>query len=95
MFRKKCGTCFLCSIVCLLPFLRTPSILKAKTMDHGYNAVVFCAGHGWTGVPKNVLMGRCDMISATQGRSDTMNEGMTKELCYRCAEGTGGKNWPK
>ena len=23
------------------------------------------------------------------------NSGVTKEPCYKCAEGTGGKNWPK
>ena len=53
----------------------------------------FAQGHGWTGVPKNVPMGRCDMISALQGRSDT--RGMTKEPCFRCAEGVGEENWPK
>ena len=41
---KKCGTCFLSSIVCLLPCLPTPSILKAKIEDSGYNVVAFCAG---------------------------------------------------
>ena len=50
-------------------------------------------GHGWTRVPKTVLVGRCDMISATQRRSDA--RGMTKEPCYRCAKGAGEKNWPK
>ena len=49
----------------------------------------FAQGHGWTRVPKNVLMGNCDMIFATQGRS-YMSE-MTKEPCYRCTEGSGGK----
>ena len=42
--QKKCGTCFLCSIVCLLPFLPSPSILKTKIEDRGYNVVAFCAG---------------------------------------------------
>ena len=49
-------------------------------------------GHSWTGVPKNVLPGRCNMIPATQGRNDT--SGMTKEPCYRCAQGARGRNWP-
>ena len=91
--QKKCGTCFLCSIVCLLPVLPTPSILKAKTEDRGNNVAAFCAGHGWTGVPKNVRMGRCDMKSAAQEISDT--RGMTKEPCCRCTEGAQEKNWPK
>ena len=47
-------------------------------------------GHGWTGVPKNVHIGRWDMVSATEGRSD-----MSGVPCYRCAQGAGGKNWPK
>ena len=42
--QKKCGTCFLCSIVCLLSFLPTPCILKAEIEDHGDNVVAFCAG---------------------------------------------------
>ena len=52
----------------------------------------FAQGHGWTGAPKNVRMGPCDMISATHGRSDT--SGMTKEPCYRCTEGAGEKFGP-
>ena len=48
----------------------------------------FARGHGWTGLPKNVLMGCCDMIcdmiSATQERIDT--SGMTEEPYWRCAE---------
>ena len=73
-----------------LPFPPTPSILKAK--DRSYNVVAFCAGIPWDLVPKNV-MGRCDIISATQGRSH--KSGMTKEPCHRCATGAGEKNWPK
>ena len=91
--QKKGGKCFWCSIVCLFPFLPTPTILKAKIEDCCSNIVAFARGHGWTGVMKNVLMERRNMISATQGRSDT--SGMTKEPCYRCAEGAGEKNWPK
>ena len=53
----------------------------------------FAQGHSWTGVPKNILMGSLDMMSASEGRNDT--SGVTKEPCYGCAEGTGGKNWPK
>ena len=43
----------------------------------------FARGRGWTGVRKNVLMGRWDMVSATEGRNDT--SGVSKEPCYRCA----------
>ena len=41
---EKCGTCFLCSIVCLMSFLPTPSILKAEMEDCGYNVVAFRVG---------------------------------------------------
>ena len=53
----------------------------------------FAQGHGWTGVPKNVLMEHWDMVAATEGRNDT--SGVTKEPCYTCAAGAGGKNLPK
>ena len=61
------------------------SIYLAKTNDHGENVVAFCAGErlDWGakehtyGVPKNVLLGCCDIISAHLGRNDT--SGMTKE----------------
>ena len=82
--QKKCGTCFMCSIVCLLPFLHTPSILKAKIEERDYNSR-FARGHGWTRVPKNVLMGCCSMISATQGRNDA--SAMTKEQEVRRRRG--------
>ena len=91
--QKKCGACFLCNIVCLLPFLPSPSILEAKIEDRVLTPSHFARGHGWTGVPKNVLMGRWDMVFATEGRND-MSE-VTKEPCYRCAKGAGGKNGPK
>ena len=42
--QKKCGTCFLCHIVCLLPFLPSTSILETKIEDRVYNVVAFCAG---------------------------------------------------
>ena len=54
---------------------------------------VFEQAHGWTGVPKKVPMGRWDVVCAIEGRNDMI--GVTKEPCYRCTEGTGGKNWPK
>ena len=47
---------------------------------------------GLTGVPKNALMGRWDMVSE---RGRKVCSGVTREPCYKCAEGTGGTNWPK
>ena len=50
--QKKCGTCFLCHIVCLLPFLPSRSILEAKIEeDRVYNVVAFCAGTNIHKVP--------------------------------------------
>ena len=34
----------------------------------------FARGHSWTGVLKNALMGRWDMVSATEGRKDTWSD---------------------
>ena len=70
--QKTGGTCFLCHIVCLLRFLPTPSILEAKTEDRVYNVVAFCAGTRLDRVLKNTLMGRWDMVSATEGRKVTV-----------------------
>ena len=42
--KKKCGSCFLCSSVGRLPFLPTPSMLKAKIEDREDNIVAFCVG---------------------------------------------------
>ena len=42
--QKKCGTCFLCNIVCLLPVLPSPSILEVKIEDRVYNVAAFCVG---------------------------------------------------
>ena len=39
-----CGTCFLCNIVSLLPFLPSPSILDVKIEDCVYNIAALCAG---------------------------------------------------
>ena len=71
----------------LLPFLPSPSILEAKIEGRVYNVIYY------TGVLKNVLMGHWGMVSTTGGRNDT--SGATKEPYHRCAEGAGGKNWPK
>ena len=72
------------SIVCLLLFLPCPSILEAKKKRIAFiTSSRFARGHGWTGVLKNVLMGRWDMVSVAEGRNDT--SGVTIEPCYRCA----------
>ena len=70
--QDQCGTCFLCHILCLLPFLPSPSILEAKIEDCVYNVVAFCAGTRLDRLLKNTLMGRWDMVSATEGRKDTV-----------------------
>ena len=87
---KKGGTCFLCSIVCLLPFLPTPSILTAKIEECGYRVDAFCTGARLDWGAKEHTYGT-NMIFATQGRSDTSV--MPKEPCDRCAAGAGEKNW--
>ena len=70
--QKKCGTCFLCHIICPLPFLPSPSILEAKIEDRVSMSSCFARGYGWTGVLKNALMGPEDMVFATEGRKDTV-----------------------
>ena len=42
--QKQCGTCFLCHIIHLLPFLPSPSILETKIEDRVYNVVAFLRG---------------------------------------------------
>ena len=91
--QKKCGACFLCHIVCLLPFLPSLSILEAKIEDRVYNVVAFCAG-------TRLDRGAEERTDGTLGhgvcnRGKKGYRGATKEPCYRCAESAGGKNWPK
>ena len=88
--QKRCGTCFLCSIVCLLPFLPTPSILKAKIGVGGYNVVTFCVGAQPDRGAKEQTYGMLRHDVCNTPKSDTSS--MTKEPCDRCAEGAGGKN---
>ena len=73
--QKKCGTCFLCHVVCLLPFLPSPSILEAKIDDRVYNIAAFCAG---TRLDRGAeectygTLGHGVMVSAIEGRKDTV-----------------------
>ena len=91
--QKKCGTCFLCHIVCLLPFLPSPSILEAKVEDHVYNVVAFCAGTRLDRGAEEHTYGTLGHGVCNRGNEG--HSGVTKEPCYRCAEGAGGKHWPK
>ena len=91
--QKKCGTCFLCHIVCLLPFLPSPSILEAKTEDRVYNVVAFCAGTRLDRGAEERICGTLGHGVCNRGKKG--HSGVTKELCARCAKGAGGKNWPK
>ena len=77
---KQCGACVLCSIVCLLPFLPTPSILKAKIGVRGYNVVAFCAGARLDRGAKERTYGTL--------QNDICNTGTRG---CRCAEGVGEK----
>ena len=53
----------------------------------------FTRAHGWTGVPKNAIMGTLGHGVCNTGKKGY--SGVTKEPCYKCAEGAGGQNWPK
>ena len=89
----QCGTCFLCHIVCLLPFLPSPSILEAKIEDRVPNVVAFCAGTWLDWGAEERTYGMLGHGVCNRGKKGY--SGVTKEPCYRCAKGAGGKNWPK
>ena len=91
--QKKGGTCFLCHIVCLLPFLPSPSILEAEIEDRVYNVLAFCAGTRLDRGAEERTYGTLGHGVCNRGKKGY--SGVTKEPCYRCAEGAGGKNWPK
>ena len=95
--QKQCGTCFLCHIVCLLPFLPSPSILEVKIEDRVYNVVAFCAGTRLDWGAEECTYGTLRHGVCNRGKKGY--SGVTKEpcyrSCYRCAKGAGGKNWPK
>ena len=90
--QKKCGTCFPCHIVGLLPFLPSPSILEAKIEDRVYNVVAFCAGTRLDRGDEERTYGTLGHGVCNKGKKGY--SGVTKEPCYRCTEGAGGKNWP-
>ena len=91
--QKKCGTCFLCHIVCLLPFLPSPSILEAKIEDRVYNVIAICAGTRLDRGAEERTYGTLGHGVCNRGKKGY--SGVTKEPCCRCAEGAGGKKWPK
>ena len=87
--QDQCGTCFLCHIVCLLPFLPNPSILEAKIEDCVDNVVAFCAGTQLDRVAEERTYGTLGHGVCNRGKRGY--SGVTKESCHRCAEGAGGK----
>ena len=70
--QKQCGTCFLCHILRLLPFLPSPSILETKIEDRIYNVAAFYAGKRLEQGAEESTYGTRDMVSATEGRNDTV-----------------------
>ena len=89
----QCGTCFLCHIIRLLPFLPSPSILETKIEDRVYNVVPFYAGTRLDRGAKERTYGTLGHGVCNRGKKGY--NGVTKKPCYKCAEGAGGKNWPK
>ena len=83
--QKKCGTCFLCHVVCLLSFLPSPSILEAKIEDRVYNVVAFCAGTRLDQGSEDRTYGMLGHGVCNRGKKG--HSGVTKCPCYRCAEG--------
>ena len=78
-------------IIRLLPLLPSPSILETKIEDCVYNVVAFYAGI-------RLDWGAEERTYETLGhgvcnRGKKTYSGVTKEPCYKCAEGTGGQNW--
>ena len=94
--QKQCGTCFLCHIMHLWPFLPSPSILETKIEDCVYNVVAFYAGTRLDRGAKECTYGTLGHGVCNRGKRGYKGySGVTKEPCYKRAEGTGGKNWPK
>ena len=91
--QKQCGTCFLCHIIRLLPFLPSPSILETKIEDCVYNVVAFYAETWLDQGAQERTYGT--LRHGVYNRGKKGYSGVTKEPCYKCAEGAGGQNWPK
>ena len=92
VLRKSVEHAFYATL-CLLPFLPSPSIMEAKTEDRVYNVVVFCAGTRLDRGAEECTYGKLGHGVCNIGKKG--HSGVTKEPSYRCAEGAGGKNWPK
>ena len=91
--QKQCGTCFLCHIIRLLPFLPSPSILETKIEDRVYKVVAFYAGTRLDRGAEERTYGTLGHGVCNRGKKG--HSGVTKEPCWKCPEGAGGKNWPK
>ena len=87
--RKQCGTCFLCHIVRLMPFLPSPSILETKIEDRVYNVVAFYTGTWLDRGAEERTYGTLRHGVCNRGKKGYT--GVTKEPCYKCAEGAGEK----
>ena len=83
--RKQCGTCFLCHIVCLLPFLPGESILEAKIEDRVYNVFAFCMGTRLDRGSEEHTYGMMGHGVCNRGRKG--HRRVTKSPCYRCPQG--------
>ena len=77
----------------LLPLLPSPSILETKIEDHVYNVVAFYAGTQLDRGSEERTYGTLGHGVCNRGKKGY--SGVTKELCYKCAIGAGGKNWLK
>ena len=93
VFRKSVEHAFCATLYASCLFFPVHLSWKRKYRVVFITSSRFARGYDCTGVLKNVFIGHWDMVSAAGGRSDT--SGVTKEPYHRCAEGAGGKNWPK
>ena len=84
---------FLCHIIRLLPFLPSPSMLETKVEDRVYNIIAFYAGTRLDRGAEERTYGTLGHGVCNRGKKGY--SGVTKEPCYKCAEGAGGRNWPK
>ena len=77
----------------LLPFLPSPSFLETKIEDRVYNVVAFYAGTRLDQGAEERTYGTLGHGVCNRGKKGYI--GVTKEPCYKCPEGAGGKDWPK
>ena len=76
-----------------LPFLPSPSILETKIEDRVYDVLAFYAGTWLDRGAEERTYGTLGHGVCNRGKKGY--GGVTKEPCYKCAEGAGGQNWPK